>query len=111
MNEIEYKLEQLRTEPILLPPHFINSKQFLDSASPFYDGLRTSLETYIATRIKGEKDFIFYPQRQSFIDYILRRNPKPYKIKIIAKDMLKNPPSTEHSVIKIYEINEIPTKR
>ena len=105
-NITTYHLEMLRTEPIILPPIFTNTERFVDE-NHWSEGLVLSLKTYIATRKKGEKTIDFYPPRQSFWDYILGRKPKKYTVKIVAKDVLKNPPATRDNVIRIYEIDTI----
>ena len=104
-NYITYKLEDLMTDNISIPV-FTNTNFYLH-LDQVIDKSVIAFKTHIATRVKGEKELVFYPPRQSFWDYVLRRKPKPYKVKVIAKDVLKNPPQTSHPIIQMYEIEPI----
>jgi hypothetical protein len=106
---IQYQFEKIESESIILPPVFTRSECVIDYNNPFVNDIIAAFRTHVATRVKGEKVLTFYPPRQSFWDYILRRKPKPYQVKVIAKDVLVNPPQVNHHVIQMYEIETEPS--
>lgn len=106
-KEISYRLQKIATDAIDTPIDFlVNPTVFHQQPNHISNTFKMAMEAYFYDKIKGEKILIFYPPRQSFWDYILRRKPKPYKVKVIAKDVLKNPPVFGHDVIQMYEIKK-----
>lgn len=109
MKTLEYTLEQIATDRISLPPHFINTKVFVNECTPYIRDMQMALVSYVASRKLGEKTVTFYPKRQSFWDYILFRKPKPFTVKVSAKDILRDVPEIpiSHKVIRLYDIEKI----
>ena len=105
-KQIQYQFERLETENIAIPPVFTRSTSYVDDNNPIVNHAIAAFRTHIATRIKGKKIITFYPPRQSFWDYLLGRKPAAFHVKVIAKDVLVNPPQTNHEVIQMYEIDE-----
>ncbi|MBV7268407.1 hypothetical protein [Winogradskyella luteola] len=109
MRDLEYKLEKIAIEHINLPPYFRDTRIFIQECNPYINEMQMALVSYIASRKLGEEEVLFYPKRQSFWDYILFRKPKPFKVKVSAKDILRDVPELprSHDVIRLYEIEKI----
>lgn len=105
-KEIQYKVERIATQNMKLPVYG-EFRTFLHEDLLINEALM-AIDTYVASRVKGEKELCFYPPRQSFWDYVFRRKPKPFKVRVVAKDLLKNPPPKSHGVVQMYEIEETP---
>jgi hypothetical protein len=102
---IQYKFDKLMSEVERFPV-FTKNQVFVDTTDEIMNRHKICFETYIAVRVKAEKEIIYHPPRQSFWDYVLRRKPKSYAVKVIAKDVLINPPQINHPVVQLYEIIE-----
>jgi hypothetical protein len=63
------------------------------------------LQAFIYQNTIAERDLVYYCDRPTFLDWLLRRKKKVV-FKFKAKDLLIKPPKTEKPTLRIYEIKE-----